>query len=570
MGKFLKRVLSVMVAVLMLVATPIGLFKIESEATDEASSAVEFEADSGETAPGGIVEIPVRISNNSGIKGFYTKISYDSNVLTPIEVKKGTAFDTGDIISNLEKPTQGELNVVGYGARTASNDGVLYTVVFKVSDTASGSYEINLSYDRDNTYDGNMNGIIASCINGSIYVTEGSTTKTLLYISNQTVVCGEYVRIPIKIKNQKTTRALSFKVNFDSSFLQLISVGSEVATLLYLYNDDSITISVTDLKQCIDGDTVAYIKMNAKAVAKTAIIITAEEDVNATGGIITIDNNVSLNPTFYARNTVGKNGSTVAVPICIKNNPGIAGYKLKIGFDSKALSPERIEDSTSYSGELNNLGIKSSEISVIWINYSQNDVTENGDLFTLYFKVLKEGIHNVSVTYSKADTFNNAFEEIEFTCIEGKVFAEKMLMPREDKNAVIDLDRKYIYGLDVGMKTINSYVYASDGYTISEIPGKMGLGTSSVVNVIYGNDIADTYTVIVFGDVNGDGLCDGQDAVTVNMLANGMLTREQVGEGAWLAADGNHDGVIDQADVDLLNQTGVFLANINQTKMTDK
>ena len=570
MGKFLKRVLSVMVAVLMLVATPIGLFKIESEATDEASSAVEFEADSGETAPGGIVEIPVRISNNSGIKGFYTKISYDSNVLTPIEVKKGTAFDTGDIISNLEKPTQGELNVVGYGARTASNDGVLYTVVFKVSDTASGSYEINLSYDRDNTYDGNMNGIIASCINGSINVTKGSTTKILLFISNQTVVCGEYVRIPIKIKNQKTTRALSFKVNFDSSFLQLISVGSEVATLSYSYNDDSITISVTDLKQCIDGDTVVYIKMNAKAVAKTAIIITAEEDVNATGGIITIDNNVSLNPTFYARNTVGKNGSTVAVPICIKNNPGIAGYKLKIGFDSKTLSPERIEDSTSYSGELNNLGIKSSEISVIWINYSQNDVTENGELFTLYFKVLKEGIHNVSVTYSKADTFNNAFEEIEFTCIGGKVFAEKMLMPREDKNAVIDLDRKYIYGLDVGMKTINSYVYASDGYTISEIPGKMGLGTSSVVNVIYGNDIADTYTVIVFGDVNGDGLCDGQDAVTVNMLANGMLTREQVGEGAWLAADGNHDGVIDQADVNLLNQTGVFLANINQTKMTDK
>lgn len=306
--------------------------------------------------------------------------------------------------------------------------------------------------------------------------------------------------------------------------------------------------------------------MNTKAVAKTAIIITAEEDVNATGGIITIDDNASLNPTFFARNTVVKNNSMVAVPICIKNNPGIAGYKLKISFDSEALSPERIEDSTSYSGELNNMGIKNGEISVAWINYSQNNVTENGELFTLYFKVLKEGIYNVSVTYSKADTFNNSFEEIEFTCIGGKVFAEKMLMPRENKNTVIDIDRKYIYGLDVGLKTISLYVYASDGYTISEIPGKDGFGTSSIVNVMYENNIADTYTIVVFGDVNGDGLCDGQDAVIVSMLANGMLTREQVGEAVWLAADGNHDGVIEQADVDLLNQAGVFLANVNQTK----
>lgn len=570
MGKNLKRFLSVLIAFSILVATPIGSFKIESGAKDGASSSVRFEVGSGETASGGIVEIPVRISNNSGIKGFYTKISYDSNALTPIEVKKGTAFDTGDMISNLEKPTPGELNVVGYSARTASNNGVLYTIVFKALDTANGSYELNLSYDPDNTYDGNMNGIIAQCINGSINVTKGSTAKTLLYISNQTVVCGEYVQIPIKIKNQKTTQALSFKVKFDSNILQLISVGSEVATLSYSCNDASIAISVTDLKQCGDGDTVAYIKMNTKAVAKTAIIITAEEDVNATGGIITIDDNISLNPTFYVRNTVGKNNSTVAVPICIKNNPGIAGYKLKISFDSKALSPERIEDSTSYSGELNNMGIKSGEISVIWINYSQKDVTENGELFTLYFKVLKEGIHNVSVAYSKADTFNNSFEEMEFTCIGGKVFAEKMLMPMENKNTVIDTDRKYIYGLDAGMETIKSYVYASDGYTISEIPGKMGLGTSSIVNVMYENSIADTYTIVVFGDVNGDGLCDGQDAVTVNMLANGMLTREQVGDAVWLAADCNHDGVIEQADVDLLNQAGVFLANIDQTKATDK
>ena len=75
-------------------------------------------------------------------------------------------------------------------------------------------------------------------------------------------------------------------------------------------------------------------------------------------------------------------------------------------------------------------------------------------------------------------------------------------------------------------------------------------------------------TATIFGDVNGDGWYDGQDAVIVNMLANGMLTREQVGEAVWMAADCNRDGVINQLDVELLNRAGLLLSKIDQTKST--
>ena len=84
------------------------------------------------------------------------------------------------------------------------------------------------------------------------------------------------------------------------------------------------------------------------------------------------------------------------------------------------------------------------------------------------------------------------------------------------------------------------------------------------------NDVVEAYSIIIFGDVNGDGWYDGQDAVTVSMIVNGMLTREQVGEDAWMAADCNHDGKIDQSDVDLLNQAGVLLARIDQTKSSEE
>ena len=98
------------------------------------------------------------------------------------------------------------------------------------------------------------------------------------------------------------------------------------------------------------------------------------------------------------------------------------------------------------------------------------------------------------------------------------------------------------------------------------------LGTGTILS-FYSNEngeVIDKYTIILFGDVNGDGWYDGQDAVLVNMIANGMLTREQVGEAVWMAADCNHDGKIDQADVDLLNQAGLLLSSVDQTKSTEE
>ena len=49
-----------------------------------------------------------------------------------------------------------------------------------------------------------------------------------------------------------------------------------------------------------------------------------------------------------------------------------------------------------------------------------------------------------------------------------------------------------------------------------------------------------------------------------------MLTEEQVGEAVCMAADCNHDGVIDQLDVELLQQAGALLAEVDQTKSEEE
>lgn len=533
-------------------------------------SRYKLKVDSVETTAGGVVEIPVRIYNNSGLKGFSTTISYDSTALTPIEVKKGAAFNAGSIVSNLEKLTPGELNVVGYSARTSTENDVLYTVVFKVSDGAKGSYALKISYDSDNTYDGNMEDITAQCEDGLIDVMQSSSAKTLLYVENQTVICGDKVNIPIKIKYQNGLESISFNLKYDNTVLDFVSVSSDVAEVSCTSNNGSATINVTSLKGCSDEKVIAYVSMKTKAVAQAVITMTSNDDINLLNGVVTVKDDLSVKPTIYSDNAIGKINTTVAVPICIKNNPGIAGYKIKISFDPTALSPESIKDGEFYQGEYNNLGFKSGEIAVIWINIHGTDIQENGEIFTVNFKVLKEGVHNVSVTYSKADTFDEKSEELELICNSGKIFACDLLLPKKDKNTVVDNSNKFVYGLDAGLKTITSYAYVGDGFTISETAGKLGFGTSSKIDVMYEKDVAATYTIVLFGDVNGDGWYDGRDAVTVSMIANGMLSREQVGEAVWMAADCNHDGKIDQADVDLLNQAGLLLSSVDQTKPTEE
>lgn len=49
-----------------------------------------------------------------------------------------------------------------------------------------------------------------------------------------------------------------------------------------------------------------------------------------------------------------------------------------------------------------------------------------------------------------------------------------------------------------------------------------------------------------------------------------MLTESDVSEAEYMAADCNHDGAIDQLDVDILQQAGVLLAQVDQSKSEEE
>ena len=129
---------------------------------------------------------------------------------------------------------------------------------------------------------------------------------------------------------------------------------------------------------------------------------------------------------------------------------------------------------------------------------------------------------------------------------------------------VIDEEKLFVYGIEPHTDSLDSYLAAESG-SLKFSPTSKGNGTGTKIE-LYDEDgnLIKTYTLVIFGDVNGDGWYDATDATLVNCIVGGMFTKEQLGEAAWLAADCNHDGVINEADSELLQQAGIMLQSINQ------
>ena len=187
------------------------------------------------------------------------------------------------------------------------------------------------------------------------------------------------------------------------------------------------------------------------------------------------------------------------------------------------------------------------------------------------------------------ETFNHS-EDIAFDypgkysimVVAGNAYGETISQPvkvvvydtfkiKSDSLLIYDDARKIVYGNSIlkmsAEELCNSF--ANSNTIIKTNSGKITTGTT--VNLVdETNTIYDVVTIVIFGDVNGDGWYDGQDAVLVSCLANGMLTKEDVGEAVYTAADCNHDGIIDQLDVDLLNQAGTLLAEVDQSKTNEE
>ncbi|MCR4616043.1 MAG: leucine-rich repeat protein [Clostridiales bacterium] len=138
---------------------------------------------------------------------------------------------------------------------------------------------------------------------------------------------------------------------------------------------------------------------------------------------------------------------------------------------------------------------------------------------------------------------------------------------------VIDSETRRSSGFDTDMlrvdqvtkyySEVNVSVVGRDGQPLN---GSDIIGTGCrIVLKNDNNEIIDSSEILIFGDIDGDGYIDGNDAFFVNLIVCSMLTPSGLSECERLAADATHDGVIDDIDVQLLFDCGTLSAEVSQS-----
>lgn len=161
-------------------------------------------------------------------------------------------------------------------------------------------------------------------------------------------------------------------------------------------------------------------------------------------------------------------------------------------------------------------------------------------------------IDNNPATVGQTFTIHNATATVGAT-------ATPEIVAKDGTTGYVDNERKYVYGVTAGDVAAN-YFEATNGGTLTWDVGtassENGTGATVTLKDSKGTDVA-TYTLVIFGDVNGDGAVDSADAVQVKRVSVLLATLD----GAYaFAGDYNADGAVDSADAVAVKRVSVLLA----------
>ena len=204
--------------------------------------------------PGEYVDVPVSIKNNSGLSGLKVSLNYNTEYLTPVGIVAGTIIEgryQANIKNLYDENTSIEtdlknINVCWYEPENVSDDGVLFTIRFLVSDTAllNDIIPIELSYAENDVCkvsDLDIEAVSPTITQGSVQLI--AEKPSLQYeITNASAVSDggtKYESIPVNgdfnlrvyVQNliEEYTPATVFAAAYDSN-KRLISLDSKELT----------------------------------------------------------------------------------------------------------------------------------------------------------------------------------------------------------------------------------------------------------------------------------------------------------------------------------------------------
>lgn len=199
------------------------------------------------------------------------------------------------------------------------------------------------------------------------------------------------------------------------------------------------------------------------------------------------------------------------------------------------------------------------------------DYTAEGIIASVHMDRYVLGTQCVDTTLDKS-SYSSRFtvNDTSYYFDENLCIAADSFILKEGSRLHIDKNTKYLSGiqLDVNRAENIKSQFVNENVFIYDLNGKKCrgsdiVGTGFKVYLEDGNsDKYDELTVVLYGDVDGDGVASGEDAVLIGFIDCGL----DILHGCFLeAADVNHDGKVDMSDRWFAEDSGTFTIQIDQS-----
>ena len=281
--------------------------------------------------------------------------------------------------------------------------------------------------------------------------------------------------------------------------------------------------------------------------------------------------------TLTVASVSGSAGDTVNVEVNISDNPGIIATRIYISYDNTKLSLVAATD----GGLLGSSSIFGNDYTVnpytlLWEDgVAAANHTDDGVIATLQFRILDStasGSTEIALILDAGSTFNRDLNRVPFATVNGTltiVSQTPPIVPQVNSTAVVDDTCDCIYGLKTGVtqQEICDRYLSSDGGTLSFTTTTGSIGTGTVVEVRSSSDetvVLASYTIIIFGDNNGDGVVDAIDQVLMKSHMSGGNALDTATPNGY-AVDFNGDGTINSIDMATMKSYIAGSKTINQS-----
>ncbi len=376
-------------------------------------------------------------------------------------------------------------------------------------------------------------------LNGQPYdlKTMPSGNVTLEAVWTLNTVCNYYIDV-YKTINGKRVPATSIKAG------DAIDVEVSIKTNYYagqgifgiMFDNRVFTVSTNIRNAAVANTSSDYMA----TLASTAM--SGSTNYPASNWASKFEDNYPLNPDYIkcTRITTGNFATTSKkAPVIVNEKTHVFTLKLTVntGIDAS------ITEGLIFIDER---VCKSPTNSATNVPTSVACVTENGSSYKIDVTNLVPELSNAFVSLDIAST-------------------DCELAPVTGSTTVVETKQRIVYGLAEELTLDKFKTDYAEVIGIGTIQCEDSvLGTGSVIKVMDGTTCRLEYTVIIYGDLDGNGTADANDSFLVKMINNGLLSVDSLNKYEKMAADPNHDGVIDSADAVLLNDAALLKQVVSQ------